>query len=203
MPKSWGHNYSNSKRRRGKKPKDKQPKDEQPIVPTNLPPVEENKPNNGQLTEKPLKSFHDYIKHLMEMDRKGIKPIRSKPTKEDLKNAKMSLLEKLGMEMWKKQNERVDPLEKYFNEKEGNYIPRPISSPSPSPDPSPSPSPSPSPTERPDPSPNDEVLFNKLTLPDIRDKAPPISGGKSRRIFRRSRKMDSRRRKRRITRKRT
>lgn len=35
------------------------------------------------------------------------------------------------------------------------------------------------------------------------DTTPPISGGKSRRIFRRSRKMDSRRRKRRNTRKRT
>ena len=189
MTKSRGHNYSNSKRRRGKKPKE----DKQPIVPTNLPPVEENKPNNGQLTAKQL--FLNHINYLMDMDRKGerLTTRRQPPEKKFLEN-KMSFMRWLDKKM-EEEHKPVDPsLDDYFNNNEDNYRR--------SPDPSPIPSPSPSPTKRPDPTTKVEDLFDDLRLPDIRDKTPPISGGKSRRIFRR-RKMDSRRRKRRITRKRT
>ena len=203
-PKSRGHKYSNSKRNRKS---NRISRVEQPthnhIVPTNLPPVEENEPNNGRLTAEQRNSVHEYIKYLMEMEKSGIKPTRSQPTEEDLKKDKESLLEKIGMEMWNEQNKRIPPLDDYFNKNEDNYRHSPNPSPNPSPGPSPSPSPSPSPTERPESTtPKDEPpqhLFGDLHLPGIRgDKTPPISGGKSRRIFRR--KNSSRRRLRRSTR---
>ena len=188
MHKSRERKYS---KRRGKHTKGKHTKYKQPIVPTNLPPVEEHEPNNGRLTAEQQNSLRKHIDYLMNMEKSGKRtPTQKQPTKEDLEIAKNGLLEKLGTEMWKEQNMRVPPLDDYFNEHRR------------SPDPSPSPSPRPIPTKIPDPTPKNELLFDNLRLPDIRDKKPPISGGKSRRIFRR-RKMDSRRRKQRSTRKRT
>jgi hypothetical protein len=196
MTKSRRHEYSNRRRRRGKHTKGKHTKDKQPIVPTNLPPLEENKieePNNGRLIAR--NSLLKHINYLMEMDRKGERlTTRRQPPEKKFLEDKMSFMRWLDKKM-EEEHKPVDPsLDDYFNNNEDNYRR--------SPDPSPIPSPSPSPTKRPDPTTKDELLFDDLRLPDIRDKTPPISGGKSRRIFRR-RKMDSRRRKRRITRKRT
>jgi hypothetical protein len=69
MTESREHKYTNRSKRRGKHPKDKEP-----IGPTNLPPVEENKQNNGRLTAEQLKSLRDHIDYLMKMEKSGIKP---------------------------------------------------------------------------------------------------------------------------------
>jgi hypothetical protein len=194
MPKSRGRYSSNQSR-------DRKPKSTQQIGPTKLLPLEENEikePNNGRLTAEQRNSVHEYIKYLMGMEKSGIKPTRKQPTNEDFEKNKRDFNNLLYMNMWKERNMRVPSLDDYFNE----HSPSPSPSPSPSHGSSPGPSigssPGPSPTERTKSTPKVPPLLFDLTLPDIHDETPPISGGKSRRVFRR--KMTSRRRQRRSTR---